>query len=254
MNSTGPEPAPAPGDAVASGIRLHLPVLPGAVAQPDDALPAVDLSAIAGARVTLRRGLDAPADTRGSGSPSAPSAPDPTTSRLRLRALCATAPSDRWAPGVEEIVLDRASGIARAAVGGAVERWEGPPPAWIARRFEQRLEGSARLAADEGQAAEPIALRGIHLLGFSAAGRALLCTAVCAEPALPAGAPSRCAPLIDAITLEGELVPPPPPSLPLRAMLHAAEHPLPAAALLCVLTTIATAVLIARRPRPRPVR
>ena len=260
MSSIGPEPGPAPpGDAgavVAPGVRLRLPDLPGAREEPAGALPPVDLSAIAGARITLRRGLEIPGAT--AAAPGAKvavhGAPLNLAASLRLRALCATAPSDRWAPGVEELVLDRATALARGAVAGAVERWEVAPSAWTGQRFEQRFEASAR----DGGA--PIAVRGVHLLGFAGPDRvALLCTALCAEPgpdpaARVAAPPGHCAPILDALALEGALAPPPPPSLLARGILQAAEHPAPVAALLGVLAVAAVALLLARRPRPRPVR
>jgi hypothetical protein len=258
MSSNGPEPGVVPGAAaepgvstdpgapeVAPGVRLRLPAPLGAREEPAADLPAVDLSSISGARITLRRGLEDPA------------------ARLRLRILCATAPSDRWAPGVEELVLDRASGLARGAVAGAVERWESAPLAWTGDRFEQRFEGLAR----DGAAA--LSIRGRHLLGFAGGDRAaLLCSVICAEPveaplaaraeaplaAPAAGQPGRCAPLVDAVALEGALAPPPPPSLLVRGILAAAEHPYPAAAILGVLAAAAVAILLARRPKPRPVR
>jgi hypothetical protein len=238
MSSAGPDHevwsgrSPYGRDVLAAGVRLRLP-LPGAAREePPEELPAVDLSAIAGARVALRRGLQGEAG-------------------LTLRALCATAPSDRWAPGVEELVLDRASALARSAVPGAIERWEpGPAPAWTGQQFEQRFEGAAR-AADGS-----LAIRGRHLLGFADEERAaLLCTVLCVEPApAPPGAETdRCRPLVEAVTLEGALSPPPPPSLLARGLLLAAEHPGPAAVLLAVIGAAGIAFLLARRPR-RPSR
>lgn len=253
MNSGEPDAGPAlpvdAGSPVAPGIRLRLPAIPGVREEPAAALPPVDVSTLAGARITLLRGLEVPA-----AAAAAPADPaHAATAPVLLRIVCATAPSDRWAPGVEELVLDRATALARGAVAGAVERWDTAPRAWTGQRFEQRFEASAR----DGGAT--LAIRGLHLLGFAGEDRVvLLCTALCAEAvqdraAGAAAPPWRCSPLLDAVALEGALASPPPPSLLARGILAAAEHPAPVAGLLALLAAAALALLLARRPRPRPV-
>jgi len=253
MSSIRPERDDVPGAPasaeVAPGVRLRLLLPEPGREQPEVELPRVDLSAIAGARVTLRRGVEGAAG-------------------IRLRALCATAPSDRWAPGVEDLVLDRASALARTAAPGPIERWEigplrssgapaatapgtqapsgdaGAPSMGGSQRFEQAFQGVAR--GSEGD----LAVRGRHLLAFAGEERAaLLCTVLCAEPGPRDGAAARCAPLVDAAVFEGALAPAPSPSLMVRGVLLAAEHPRPAAALLVALAALAVALLLARRPR-----
>src|SRR3954468_23730402 len=91
--------------AISAGASLHLRLPDGAIAEADSALPVIDLSALPGASLPVRAGF------RGVGD----GAPE-------LRAICAKAPSNRWAPGVEELVLERATWIARGALGGDVER------------------------------------------------------------------------------------------------------------------------------------
>jgi hypothetical protein len=220
MSSITPERAVLPG-----GARLRLAVPDGWRDAPEARSPPVDLSAIAGARVVLRRGMDGEAG-------------------LGLRALCVAAPSDRWAPGVEELVLDRASALARSAVAGAIERWEAGAIRWTGQLFDQRLEGTARGA--EGA----LGVRGRQLLGFAGEEReALLCAVLCVEPAPAGAAAPRCGALVEGVALEGALSPPPPPSLPARGVLLAAEHPLPAATLLSVVAAAVVAILLVRRPR-----
>lgn len=209
--------------AITDGLALRLVLPDGAREVPEEALPAIDVSAVAGARVTLRRGADADG--------------------LSLRAVCATAPSRTWAPGVEQLVLDRASGFVREALGVPIARWDAGPIGAVSHRFEQGFEGAG------GPGDHPVAIRGRHVLGF--VGRdhdAALCSVVCVEPAPRA----RCGALVDAAHLEGALVAPPEPSLLVRSILLAAEQPLATAATFAALASAGVAVLLWRRPRPHP--
>ncbi|XXX75869.1 hypothetical protein WMF30_50285 [Sorangium sp. So ce134] len=210
---------------VAPGLALRLSLPAGARDAPPEALPAIDVSAIAGARVTLRRGVEADG--------------------LSLRAICATAPSRRWVTGLEELVLDRASGLVHGALGVAIERWEAGPIRALSQRFEQPFEGAGRA----GERA--VAIRGRHVLGFAGSERdAALCSVVCVEPAQGAG--GRCGGLLDATGIEGAFVAPPEPGVMVRAIFFAAEEPLAAAAGFGVLAAAGVAAVLARRPRPRP--
>ncbi|MGK4001030.1 hypothetical protein WMF31_00290 [Sorangium sp. So ce1036] len=209
---------------VAPGLALRLALPAGARDVPEEALPAIDVSALAGAAVTLRRGVEADG--------------------LSLRAVCVTAPSRHWAIGLEELVLDRASGLVHGALGVTIERWEARPIRAVSHRFEQPFEGTARA----GERA--LALHGRHVLGFAGSERdAALCSVVCLEPAQ--GAP-RCGALLAAAELEGAFVAPPEPDLLVRTIFLAADQPLAVAAALGALAAAAVAVLLARRPRPRP--
>ncbi|WP_437607945.1 hypothetical protein WMF20_44830 [Sorangium sp. So ce834] len=210
---------------VALGLSLRLSLPAGARDAPPDALPAIDVSAIAGAKVTLRRGVEA--------------------DDVSLRAVCATAPSQRWVTGLEELVLDRASGLVRGALGVTIERWEAGPIRSLEQRFEQPFEAAGRA----GERA--VAIRGRHVLGFAGSEHdAALCSVVCLEPAQGTGA--RCGALLGATEIEGAFVAPPAPGLLVRAIFLAAEEPLAAAAGLGVLAAAGVAVVLARRPRPRP--
>src|SRR5262249_48939044 len=149
------------------------------------------VSNIPGAKVTLRRG---------------DRAEDGTT----LRAICAVAPSDRWAPGVEELILGRVNGVVHGSLGGDVEVFEATDIRAVGPRFEQGFEATVALPSGAR-----VAARGHHSLGFAGEARsAVLCSVVCIEPDAPSG--RRCAALIDASSLEGAFTEAPPPSLLIR--------------------------------------
>lgn len=210
---------------VAPGLALRLALPAGARDVPEEALPAIDVSAIAGAVVTLRRGVEADG--------------------LSLRAVCATAPARHWATGLEELVLDRASWLVHGALGVTIARWEARPIRAVSHRFEQPFEGAARA----GERA--LSLHGRHVLGFAGSEHdAALCSVVCLEPAQAAS--PRCGALLAATEVEGAFVAPPEPDLLVRTIFLAAEQPIAVSAALGALAAAAVAVLLARRPRPRP--
>lgn len=195
------------------GVTLRIGTPDGAREEAADALPAIDVSAVPGAKVVVRVGA--------------------ASAAAKVRAVCVTAPSDRWAPGIEELVLGRATGLAIGGLGAAVERWE--PSGIVARGggFEQRITGRAG-----GRDAALIQ----HSLGFVGPGHdALLCSVGCAG--------EGCADVIEATELSGPLVGPPPPSLLVRAALLAAERPYEAAGCAAVAGAAIVAVLLRRRPR-----
>jgi hypothetical protein len=211
-------------------VRLRVTLPEGAVAEPDADLPTIDVSSIPGAAISLRRGF------HGEGG-------------VGLRAICARAPSDRWAPGVEELLLGRVNAITAGALGGAVERFEAGAITKVGERFEQRFQATALIPAGER-----VAARGRHALGFAGEARGVvLCSVVCVEPAAPAGsaAPGRCAALIDAAATEGAFTEAPPPSALIRSILLAAEHPEAALSITAAVTLALFAVVLARRPKPR---
>lgn len=210
---------------VAPGLGLRLALPAGASDAPKEALPAIDVSAIAGAKVTLLRGVEADG--------------------LSLRAVCVTAPSRQWVTGLEELVLDRASGLMRGGLGVAIERWEAGPIHAQSQRFEQAFEGAGRAGA------RAVVIRGQHVLGFAGSEHdAALCSLACLEPAQGTGA--RCSALLGATAFEGTFVAPPEPGLLVRTIFLAAEQPLATTAAFGVLAAAGVTVLLARRPRPRP--
>jgi hypothetical protein len=207
-------------------LRIALPA--GAADEAEGALPKVDLASVPGATITLRRGF-----TGADG--------------IRTRVLCVLAPSDRWAPGVEELVLGRASALAAGVLGGQIERFEGGAIVPLGPRFEQRFEGVAMLP-DAGH----LGAVGRHMLGFVGAARdVVLCSLLCVEPSPPGAQAVRCGPLVDASTIEGAFTEMPPPSPIVRAILLAAERPREALVAGGLLALASVAWILARRPRPR---
>lgn len=195
------------------GVTFQLAVPEGAREEPQGELPKVDVSAVPGARVVLRIGAK--------------------SDRAHVRAACVVAPSDRWAPGIEELVLGRATGLATAGLGAAVERWEPQPIAPNAGQFEQRVVGRA---ADK----EVAMIR--HALGFAGADHeVVLCSVGCAG--------TGCDSLVHQAKLAGALTGPPPPSLLVRAVLASAEHPYEALGSVSLVLAAFSALLIARRPK-----
>jgi hypothetical protein len=205
-----------------AGASLVLAPPAGAAREADEALPAIDVSSLPGARIALRRGY--------------------TGGGLTLRAVCAAAPADGWASGVEEIVLGRASQLARDALGGEVARFAVGESAAVGPGFAQRFEGAVR------RGDEALVVRGRHWLGFAGDPRqAVVCTVVCTEPAGVHG----CDAAIALSEPSGTWSSAPPPSLLARVLLLAAERPYPAAGALLVASLGVAALILARRPRPR---
>jgi hypothetical protein len=216
-------------------VHLVLRVPEGSREEAEAALPAIDVSGLAGARVALRRGF---VRQEGEG--------------VSLRAACVIGPSDKWAPGVEELVLDRATSMVRRALEtGAdadIHRLDVGPIQPEGRLFTQLFHGQAR------RHEVTVVVEGRHALGFVGEARdAVLCTVLCVAPLgqAPARA-SACEDLARATSLEGALMEAPPPSVMVRLILVSAERPLAAGIVLAVLAVLAVAVILARRPRPRP--
>jgi hypothetical protein len=201
----------------------------GSREEAEAALPAIDVSGLAGAKVALRRGFVG-------------------QEGVSLRAGCVMGPSDKWAPGVEELVLDRATSMARRALEADITRLDVGPIQPEGRLFTQLLHGQAT------RHEATVVIEGRHALGFAGEARdAVLCTVVCVAPVGRAPAlPSACEELARASSLEGALTEPPPPSVMIRLILASAERPLAAGVALSVLAVLAVAVILARRPRPRP--
>jgi hypothetical protein len=182
-------------------------------------LPAVAVPALPGAHVVARVGY--------------------ANGAVTLRAACLAAPASGWAPGVEEIVLARASQLTREALGDVSSFQVGD---LVARGpgFEQRFSGKAPGASVHGR----------HWLGFAGEPReGVVCTTVCTER--EQAAPGACATLIDDAAPGGAWTEAPPPNLLARTFLLAAERPREALSVLAALSFAAAALVIARRPRPR---
>jgi hypothetical protein len=220
MSSTDPDPIP-----LVAGASLLVRPPEGAAREADDALPVIDVSNLPGAWIAARRGYRSEVAT--------------------LRVCCAAAPASGWATGVEEIVLARATQLARGTLGGEITRFTVGESAVVGPRFEQGFEGAVR------HGDEVLAVRGRHWLGFAGEDPrdAIVCTLACTES--EAATPGICAGLLAAATPVGAWVEAPPPSVVARALLLGAERPREAAGLLFVASLAAAALVIARRPRPR---
>ena len=217
---------------VAAGVTLHLGVPEGAREEAEGALPGIDVSAVPGARVVLRRGFVR--EGGGRGGEGANGAGAGAGGLVVVRVGCVVAPSDRWAPGVEELVLGRATGLATGGLGAAVERWEASAITAREGRFEQRIVGRAGGREVAGVA---------HTLGFvGASHEVVLCSVGCAGGEV-------CREVLGATRVTGELVGPPPPSALVRGVLLAAERPYEAVAVVGAVGVAVVAVLLARRPK-----
>lgn len=159
---------------------------------------------------------------------------------LVLQLGCARAPSDRWVPGLETVVLERATSLAFGPLGlrpGPLERRD--PPA---------IAGATAVARLAGDAGGGRRLDVAHVLAFAGEDAdAVACSALCLAP----GGDDRCAEVVGGLALVGGLVPAPPPGPFARAVSWSAEHPPFAAAIAAVLGVAIVAALLARRP-PRP--
>ena len=203
----------------ASGAFARIEGVAGLSVLASDGVRPIDVSRVPGARIVSRAAWR-----------------DEAT---QVVATCAAAPTDRYVEGLEPLIFDQATRLARealrietAAIVHGASRSDGKT---TSRRSE--LAG----ARVDGHAVERVVLD--HALGFAGPDRdALLCSAVCAGPA------ARC----EAVTvaLEGSLVAPPEPGPLARGVLWAASHPEAAGAIGAIGAIAAAALLVARRPRP----
>jgi hypothetical protein len=206
-----------------AGAAMRLPIPAGASRERDDLVPAVDLSNVPGGRIVARRAYR---DTA-----------------FALRAICVAAPARGWAAGVEEIILGRASQLAKEALGADVSSFAAGGAKEVGAGFEERFEGQVRR---EG---EVLAIRGRHWLGFAGTPReALVCTVACTEPA-PA---HTCEAVVAAATPTGVWLEAPPPNLLARSLMLAASSPWWALAVFVAVSFVIATAVIVGRPRPRP--
>ncbi len=219
MSSTDPDLIP-----LAFGARLRVRPPDGSTREADSALPVIDVSNLPGARIVARLGYRRDA--------------------LTLRVLCAAAPAGGWASGVEEIVLARATQLARGALGGEVQGFTLSESTAVGPRFEQRFAWRSH----QGDAA--LAVNGRNWLGFAGDDprEAVVCTVACTEPEATTVA---CDGLLSEAAAVGTWLEAPPPNLVARGLMLAAQRPREAAGLLLLASLTFAALVIARRPRPR---
>lgn len=201
------------------GVRAHLPLEGGTDRRPAPPPPAVER--LPGARVEGFAVVDA--------------------GDVTVQLGCASAPSDRWVPGLEGVVLERAMGLALAPLGvrpGALER--GDPPT---------IDGATAVVRWSGDGGGGRRLDVAHVLAFAGDDvDAVACSALCLEPA----ASTRCDAIVGGLRLEGTLLPAPPPGAFARGVLWSAEHPVAAGAIVGALGVAVVTLVLARRP-PRPI-
>jgi hypothetical protein len=203
-------------------VHLSFPSLPGASREAEADLPAVDAAGVDGARVVLRLGE--------------------RTGAARMRAACVIAPADRWAPGVEELILARAAQMARGVFPGSITELHRLGPARVGQGFEEGVDGTGAIGAQKAR------VRGKVRLAFVEEGRrAVVCGALCIE----ADQGASCEAAVQGFEIGGALSPPPAPSLFVRGFFAAADHPLAAAAGAGLTAALAVGLILAKRPRPR---
>jgi hypothetical protein len=159
-------------------------------------------------------------------------------SAASVRVVCAQSASDRWIPGLEDLVFDSATGLARAqvadlkSIGLSASRVVG-------------VEGARRTLHGETTHS---AISGAHVLAFVGPSRdALLCTLTCVE-----GVKAACAPILETARFEGKTTQAPAASATVQAALAFADHPLWGVGVAALIALVATGLVLARRPRPRP--
>jgi hypothetical protein len=205
------------------GFRFSAPSGLSPVAE--GALPSIDVSRLPGARVVTRLGWSDGAE--------------PRESRTELFVLCAEAPSDRFAPGLEEMIFSYASSFARKQLEPTgLTLWHGRAPTSAEARYAQRVSAEGTRRAEL-----------VHVLGFVGPDHdAALCTLACVEPKEA----RVCDGLVDGATPVGAFVEAPPPNLIASAILGAAESPRTTLALVLLLAFAITFALVVKRPRPLP--
>ncbi len=207
------------------GATLRFVVPASAVEAPTEKLPRFDVSGLPGARIAMRRGFL-----------------DDTGSNVLI--ACVEAPSDRWAPRMEEVVLGIANGVAHRAMTErfTLERWDAGAILFQDERFEQKLFGRAQR---EGSF---VKLSGKHVLGFEGANHeVVLCSTICDEPRDH----DECTGIVAQSNLEG-LVAQPQPSLLVQTVFLAAERPWDALGCAGIVGLLLVGFVLAKRPRPKP--
>ncbi len=201
----------------AVGFRYAPPE--GGTAVGTDALPFIDVSRLPGARIVTREGVTSP--------------------HVDVFVVCAQAPSDHFAKGLEDLVMSYATSFAKRALAAQkVEPLRVEPLTIDGDRCEQRVHGEGENRAE---------LR--HILGFVGDDReAALCTIACVSRAH--GDDNACASIVDGAAVYGPFGPAPAPGIAAQIMVGAAENPALALAIALTLAALMGLLLIVKRPRP----
>lgn len=164
---------------------------------------------------------------------------------LRLRVVCVVAPPSRWAPGLEEPVLELATYHATRALGVPLGALRAGPIVRDLGADGAPARFSQELASEPGE----WTARGAHLLAFvGAPTKGLVCTLLCADRDRGAS----CGPLAREATVVAPFVDAPPPSLVIELLLAGARAPVEALGVLALCALLLALRSIARRPRGLP--
>jgi hypothetical protein len=194
---------------LAPGVRVALALPEGArEVQP----PAMDLSAVPGAEVSVARAFAA-------GS-------------LSVYVGCARAPSWLWAEGLETPILAAANAFVKKNLGlESLEIAKAEKAGHVEQTFSGRNASGAAL--------------GKHILG-TVGDELTLCSIVCTAP------DDDCAAVMRGSATTGRFEPPPAPGIFAQAIGYGMTHPYTALTVLGALFVACTALILWRRPRPRP--
>ncbi len=146
---------------------------------------------------------------------------------------CARGSSARFAPGLEGVLFGRGRDLSMASLGVPAREVVIERESSDAQRFEQVVVGRT----DRGP------LRVHQVLTFAGPDRdVLLCSLACAGPGCDRSV----------LAVEGQPPDVPPPNIALRAFFAAASHPRATAVGGALVIVACAALILARRPRPRP--
>jgi hypothetical protein len=195
--SSGPQSWP-----VTTGVTIHVEPLAGATPMTDDALPVVDLSQVAGAKIVLRKGV-----SRVNTGPNAAQHPFDT-----LVAVCATAPSEHFSVELEPMVFSKLNDIVRADLskGTTIDRFEEGQSTDQGGKTEETFSAQAHLdGLPPGDASTPKKRAdGRHSLAFVDGGAEIVvCTVECAE--MTADSARVCPAVVASSHLDGTFASPP---------------------------------------------
>lgn len=182
--------------------------------------PTLDVSRLPGASVVASSGV-----TRG---------------ELTAQLGCVRGPSDRWAPGLEDVLFEKATWfvLRTFAMEGVPLRGED------GRDTRDGTLSRAYVGERDGRS-----IRLVHSLGFVGEDRdVLLCTVACLEGP---SATTSCGPVTDSFAINGGVQTPPAPHVALRLVFAGIEHPKTALLVMFVLFLVASALVLRRRRRIR---
>jgi hypothetical protein len=154
---------------------------------------------------------------------------------------CVRSTSDRWVPGLEGVVFERALSLSLAPLAIRPQR--------LAREEPPSVPGATAVERHVGAALGDRRLEVVQLIAFLGERRDAVACSVLTLDHRPGGTGSSIA---GSIAMVGDLREPPPPGAFARALFWSAEHPAAAMAIAAVLGILIVGGLLATRPRRRP--